>query len=338
MSLDVLFPFHRVDSFLIDAVSSLALAKGPSFRVILIDDRPIKTGEIRDLFLPLKKSVIVETSGGVGYGQALELGSKLIEAENVALFNSDDLMSEERFIKQVQSLRHAEVCITRMWKKDRFANELRSLAGQIRSTVYHPSYLLFGAYGANATWCMKSEWWLRNAFFDSSLWLDWRIAMRSFLNSKVVYLNEPLYTYRQHGNQITNHKSFKEDDLKFVHQEWVNFNSKIGIANSNRQAFDVFATPWVRNHRDVSSIAVNAWLRSYREYSKILPREILITSEELIARRVIIASVKSRNFIPFIFKPEVKVIRFSLRILTDYFLNKSKSMNAFVQKLIERWR
>ena len=162
--LDVLLPFHRNDEFLPRAIESLAEAKGVKFNVILVDDREDKTISYLKSFAKLSSFQIVETSGNTGYGHSLQLASKYISSDCVALFNSDDLMHPDRFKIQMKYLSHSDINFTKMIRVDGKGRRKRSLAGTLESDKFCILYLLLGSYGANATWCAKSSWWKENTF------------------------------------------------------------------------------------------------------------------------------------------------------------------------------
>jgi glycosyltransferase involved in cell wall biosynthesis len=155
MNLDVILPFHRADKYFESSIMSLAQTKSVSFRTILIDDRPNKSEVLVSLFKNLKSYVVAETPGGVGYGKSLEYGSKIVESDAVALFNSDDLISPDRLSRQYDQLNSHDLSVTNIARINAQGKPIKSLTGEINSTNYDPIYLTLGSYGANATWCVR---------------------------------------------------------------------------------------------------------------------------------------------------------------------------------------
>jgi glycosyltransferase involved in cell wall biosynthesis len=244
MDLDVLLPFHRVDKYLEDAINSLSNTQGVSFNVILIDDRMDRSENILKLFSPLKNFIIVETEGQEGYGLALKAGTAHIKADSVALFNSDDLVHPLRFKKQLQRLENSDLNFTKMNRINSFNKKTISLAGEICSSVYDPIYLIFGSYGANATWCMKSTWWHENAFFDNKASLDWRIALNAFYKTNISFIPEYLYSYRKHDKQITNERKVSQNHMLPVLTAWNNFLATQNLASYSYETFLSIGVPW----------------------------------------------------------------------------------------------
>ena len=295
MDIDVLLPFHRVDHYLTSAIESLASSKNIKFNVILIDDRKDKSQKIYQLFRQLPKCELVTTPGGLGYGAALKAGTKLISCESVALFNSDDLVHPLRLRKQIEGLDESDLNFTKIQRITEANKKSPSLMGEIRAPIYDPMYLLLGSYGANASWCMRTDWWFRNAFFDSDECLDWRIALNSFSGSKVGLINEPLYYYRKHSNQVTANKKIDNNLMYVVYESWKKTVSEYSMSTFSFETFQVLATPWLFP----KIINLQEILNFKREITELLrhhPKEISFDVQNILRRRFIFALRGSANF------------------------------------------
>ncbi len=111
---DVLLPFHTLDRYFELALDSLAMSQNVNLRLILVDDTPVQNFDPSNLISRYSKIELVRTGGGQGYGVALREGSKFIESQAVALFNSDDLACAARFLNQLFALENADGSITSM--------------------------------------------------------------------------------------------------------------------------------------------------------------------------------------------------------------------------------
>jgi glycosyltransferase involved in cell wall biosynthesis len=248
MILDVLLPFHREDSYFRECLVSLAKSEFKDFRLILIDDRISMSNQLQAKTLRILKQLrysYIQTEGSVGYGRALEIGSRLLEAEYVCLFNSDDLMSPNRFTTQINLLQSYDLVYCNMQKFSKRGIKLPFLLGQIR-VKYHSIFLLFGSYGANASWMTRLEWWKSNAFFDSDDCLDWRIALCSFGSTQVGKSDEILYFYRKHVSQVTNLRE-PQNDLEPLFERWREFGHKWELEGLEFATFQTVAAPWARS-------------------------------------------------------------------------------------------
>ena len=244
MKVDVLLPFHIDNLYLHECLSSLESSKGVSIRLLLIDDRKNQPCEIDLKGRVFKDLLYLKTTGGLGYGRSLELGSAFIESDQVALMNSDDIIQPDRFLKQISMLEESELSITKMCRIDSRGRMIPSITGEIRSKTYDPLFLILGAYGANATWCMRREWWAKNAIFDSNECLDWRIALKAFGKSKISYTEEPLYFYRKHSSQVTSNRSISVERMSTVYESWSAFTKSYNLPEVSYSVFNLIATPW----------------------------------------------------------------------------------------------
>jgi Glycosyl transferase family 2 len=242
--LEVLLPFHKDDFFLTQAISSLSRSKAINFNVILIDDRIDKTRNLNRLFHQLPNFQVVKTEGFTGYGNALKLGSRAITSSAVALFNSDDEIHPLRFYKQLQMLDRYPMNFTKMQRITTQGKAHKSISGDLLGGQYDPIFLMLGSYGANATWCMRAEWWAENAFFDADESLDWRIALSSFTKTSVGYIDENLYFYRKHLGQKTANKSLSQKSLNPVYSKWNDLSKKLSLGDFSFDTFMLLGVPW----------------------------------------------------------------------------------------------
>jgi glycosyltransferase involved in cell wall biosynthesis len=296
MKLDVILPFHRVDLYLKEAIESLVRCQSVSINVIAVDDRPQQTRDISSIFKPLRRYQILSTAGGQGYGEALRIGTSALENPVTALFNSDDLLHPLKFRRQLDQLENSELSITGMHRIKANRRLSSSMTGLITSKKYDPIFLLFGAYGANATWCMRKDWWVKNAFFDDQECLDWRIALSSFRDTKISFINEPLYLYRKHESQTTANKELDESKMLPVFEKWVVLANAFNLSNNTRQIFDAFATPWIVGKR-VKYKETEEWLQSFKKQIAKLDVDLAQDLERIVARRYLFASRNNNNSI-----------------------------------------
>ena len=294
MDLEVLLPFHRVDRYFIEAIDSLNRSKGVSFRLILVDDRIDRKIDISPILKMIQNVLLVETEGGIGYGKSLELGTNEARADVIALFNSDDLICENRLYKQVRSLDKADISITNIQRILQNGKKIISKSGTIQTSQYGPIYLLFGSYGADASWCMRKEWWTKNAFFDDKECLDWRIALSSFSQSKINFIPEFLYYYRKHGMQSSSETNYNNLNMNNVYMGWKNLSRELEISNSDKYIFDFFATPWLDFNHEVHS-DVFQWANSIRKITEGMSNGIQKQVNSFINRRFLIRTINSKS-------------------------------------------
>ena len=327
MDLDVLLPFHRVDKYFDQAIQSLADSQKIELNIILIDDRLDRSENVDKRLSVLKKYSIVKTAGGTGYGNALELGSQLLESDAVALFNSDDLVHPMRFRKQMESLQNCDLVLTKMQRINRAGTRIPSLTGDFNSPNYDPFYLLFGSYGANATWCMQTTWWSRNAFFDDEACLDWRIALNALTKTKIGYLPEDLYFYRKHPNQITNSKAVTELNMTSTYILWSKLIQSYGFGSYSYEIFKMFAAPWIIPSF-IDPREVKSFVTEISSFSLLSNSNLEESVDSLIQRRLLFA-LRTRS------KPSFKLWLGLKGMKQIPFLGKDLIASAFINHFVD---
>jgi glycosyltransferase involved in cell wall biosynthesis len=242
--IDVIFPFHRNDRFLTEALDSLYASKSVDIRLVVVDDRIDKEKDLTKLFVKFENFEYVNSTGGCGYGHCLMLASNYLTSEFTALMNSDDTVHPERFARQIKMLDYSELSISKMNRIDGDGRVKKSILGDILGSKYNPAFLILGAYGANATWCMQRDWWVKNAIFDNEQCLDWRIALRSFQDTQITYSKIPLYNYRKHSGQVTSHRNIPQIELDSLYNSWSDYISVLIAEEIPREIFNLLAVPW----------------------------------------------------------------------------------------------
>jgi glycosyltransferase involved in cell wall biosynthesis len=255
--ISVLLPFHRIDRYLFDAIESIKNSKHVKIEIILIDDRREK---VDDEFY---KSATCHT-GGAGYAKALNIGRKFASNEFVALMNSDDLAHPDRLINQANSLRdsNADISVTRLRKISENHKPLFSVGGNARITSFPPEPYLFliGSHLANASWMTRNNFWQENCIFQSyEIGADWALGANLAEKYMFTYLNEKLYTYRQHPNQITRSQFKCESALEST---WARLNANLGLVSIEPTFGLKMIFP---NHVNLRDNLINE--RSIREFS-----------------------------------------------------------------------
>ena len=292
--LDVVLPFHVLDQYLIEAIESCISALPDQSRLILINTRSDqKEIEVR------YDSVLELNLKNADYMSALGFGIGKSDAKYIALMNSDDIVDQTRFTRQLQELKNSkkDLCVTSI---EKFAISragatvfIPSLLGKAPQR-FNEALLLLGSYRADASWCFKSSWAQQNFLFSSDQDIsDWCTAMRVMRSTNTVVIDENLYLYRMHPRQITR--------LSRVHASphflasWEALNQKLGFAPLNRFEIEMLLSIEKSNKR-INLDNTFAWLTEVEDYLK----EKLESSnhkmiENLISRRRLLISIKNRT-------------------------------------------
>ena len=200
--ISVILPFHRNDHLLRQAIDSCLGSTNVELELLLINTTST------DLRFS-DQSVKVFHKPGNNYMEALRFGLTQANHDAIGLMNSDDLIDSSRFYRQLEKLHseQSDVCLCWIQKIDLKGKKLPSLTGKLPFQDFHPSFLLLGPIGADATWVFTKEWATSHTLFadvlDSS---DFAVALRVLPKSKVCVVPEYLYLYRTHNSQVTSQR------------------------------------------------------------------------------------------------------------------------------------
>jgi hypothetical protein len=315
--IDVLLPFHNVDRYFFEALDSLSASKNVNIRLILIDDTIAQNFQPKTSSAIFKKIELIRTGGSKGYGEALKYGSQLISSEIVGLSNSDDLISSLRFKKQIPVLEHSDLSITGLQRISPNGKKIGSLVGNIKSSQFHNLFLLLGSYGANASWVMRRTWWDNNVFFDNDECLDWRIALKTFEDTKVDWNPEKLYMYRKHKNQVTDQNNLIQLRMDIVYKAWQSLADKYGLSNNSKENFYIYATPWLKRPIFDLDSAEN-WKNDLTKLAKSTNKEVHLVVSKILKRRQIFALVNHPQISFLKYRSNYSTISEAPKLIYDY--------------------
>ena len=267
-AIEVLLPFNKVDQYFLPAIKSVLASQEIVLRLILLDDRP--DDSIPLPLLPAGQILIRRTSKR-GYGNAISEGIRYVQAEYVGLMNADDLIHPKKFATQIRDLeiRNAELSVGKILKFDNSGRLTTSKLGNLTTTEYSADILLLGAYGADATWCIRTKT-IKSWNFSNKLAADWITALENFSNTKVIYSSRAFYFYRQHQEQLTQSKIFLSSSFDDIYTAWKILNSKLGLPVLERESAILISAPWLVSTipSDMSIRNAFVWLKLFDQKSK----------------------------------------------------------------------
>ena len=308
--IDVLLPFHVENSELYAAINSIQDSETVKVRFILIDDRQ----NPESLAAAPHNSKVINTFG-VGYARALNAAKEFILSPYTAIMNSDDLVHPRRFSSQIQKLveQEAQLCACGLQKFRGRKNAVSQFGNLQLSGYLDRRVLLLGAYGVDATWCGKSDWWINNLEFLDQQMSDWATGMEVSRRINIYFYNEKLYYYRQHTNQTTADSAFSSFGLKAMMNSWLLLARQSNIQELTPREVAWVAAPRGRKPLDKISIEkITDWLSEFNHvtkgiYSDLISRRYLLlissyplnryTFKELLYSASAINSLAIENFL-----------------------------------------
>jgi glycosyltransferase involved in cell wall biosynthesis len=297
VKVDVVLPFHKVDSYLWEAVNSVLASKNVEVRLIMMDDR---VENIRSIDVPRSigsgsAAIEIHKTAGQGYASALNESKKYLKAEWTGLMNSDDLISQNRFSLQIEKITESETDLS-ICALQKFGSKGRipSMAGVIDPKIFDYRFLLLGAYGADATWVARTSIFQAINFPELTLGSDWCAAMENFPGLKVSGISESLYFYRMHSDQVTAEKTNLPLEIEPIFQRWAYLSKKLNLPIVSKEAFINISMPWLTSR--ISKAVEKEVLNWFREFEKqFTNKQQLKFSKRLIKRRKVIMEFKIKK-------------------------------------------
>lgn len=300
--IEILLPFNKIDEYFLPAVESVLASEDVRTKILLLDDRVDCSADLPQL--PVGTYTILRTSKR-GYGNAISQGLRQINSEFFALMNADDVIHPRRLITQILDLElsGADLSVGKIVKFNSSGKIINQSLGNLTKGQYTESVLLLGAYGADASWCGRTEK-LKSWEIANELAADWITALEIFSHLNVIYSPKALYFYRQHESQMTKSEIFKDFSFQEIFKSWSLMNSKKGYRTLSIDAVKIVAGPWMVTKRsNTESIQeASAWLREFnkstnKRYTNLVYRRNTFLFYHALKNRVLLI----QDFIPAIF-------------------------------------
>jgi glycosyltransferase involved in cell wall biosynthesis len=323
---EIILPFNKIDEYFLSALNSVLASEDVRIKILLLDDRVDCSSNLPKL--PIGTYKILRTSTR-GYGNAISEGLGQIDSEYFAVMNADDLIHPRRLINQILDLelKNADLSVGKIVKFNSSGKILTQRLGYLTKGEYTETVLLLGAYGADASWCGRTEK-LKTWNISNELATDWITALENFSHLNVVYSPKAIYFYRQHESQLTKSEIFKQSSSQEIYNRWSLMNLNKGYRTLSMEMFKLVACPWLvtkpPNKESIREATV--WLREFnqstnRRYATLVYRRNLFLFCYAFKNHFL----PIQNFIPaifgafnFLFETYLNIFR---KILFKKFLN-----------------
>jgi hypothetical protein len=283
MIVDIVMPFHRMDSFLFQAIDSVNASVGIEPRLILVDDR-LDTRV--PLSLKLKRGQILK-SGGVGYAEALRLGLREVQSTFFAFQDSDDLTDRRRISSQVQGLvdSDADVSICGLSKIGIHGHRKFLQPPQlVDANIVRISNLL-GSLNSNSSWVCRSTVLELPEFMPAGFEsIDWATTLSLPNRIKFEVLAKRKYLYRNHSKQMTKESSYLAESFREIFPKWASLNKDLKLPEVSLHQAAAIAAPWSSDLYE--AIFPTEWVISFFNLEEIRNSPDYFALRKIIARRV----------------------------------------------------
>jgi hypothetical protein len=295
----VIIPFRGNLDYLNLAVSTVRASSFKDFRILVFDDNDQPHGDLDFLqdgeYFP---------TGGIGLPAVIEFSKNLISEDFIAILAGDDIMSPSRLQLQLNAIKKAgaEICLSRMQKFSHSHRKIEMLSGSPEIETFTKVWLLLGAYGADGTILMTSDFYKNKYVLDPiDSYSDWTLALTNY-PKQIAYVPEDLVFYRQHEGQTTrkNRNNFLQSG---VYPAWKNTFNEIFGCSPTQDTFLILGAPWFR-----CSISPGSILKSRISATQILASfhnesftKVDQEAAELLILRRYLFRLNLRNLLPVLY-------------------------------------
>lgn len=220
--ISVIVPCYNVEAYIAKCLDSLVSQDiDVSYEVVVVDDgSKDKSATIVEDYIaryPEKIRIIYKSNGGVG--SARNYGISCSESDYITFVDSDDYVASNYLSSLYHSIESNSCDISMCGAKTIAPDKKRE---RIFNTGFCHGFVTtnktFIAYSSYAPWCKlyKRELFSENKFPERMHFEDLAlIPVLLYKASKVVYVDSPLYFYRQNPNSII-HAVKKDVDLDLM--------------------------------------------------------------------------------------------------------------------------
>jgi hypothetical protein len=317
----VIIPFRGEISQLSEAVSSVRYSSFKDFRIFVFDDNDRPHGRLDFLqngeYFP---------TGGIGLPAVIEFSKNLIAEDYVAILAGDDIMSSSRLQLQLDAIGKvdSEICLSRMRKFSLSHKKIEMLSGSPDIETFTKVWLLLGAYGADGTILMTSDFYKKKYVLDPiDSYSDWALALANY-PKQIAYVADELVFYRQHEGQTT--RKNRNDFLQSgVYPAWQNTFKEIFGNSPTQDILLILGAPWFR-----CSISPRSILKSRIYAAQILESfhhesftRVDQDSAELLILRRYLFRLNFKNLVPILYvlfrldikQANTRMLRESLKVV-----------------------
>jgi glycosyltransferase involved in cell wall biosynthesis len=211
----VIIPTYNSARFLGDAIDSVLAQTYEDFEILVIDDG--STDDTRMATRRYGSAIRYSFQANQGVSAARNRGISEASGGWIAFLDSDDIWAASKLTRQMEALRARPACgvchtaFVRLEADGTTAALPRSTAG----TPVLPELLLVGnVVGTPSTVVCRRSLLLRAGGFDPALsqCADWDMWVRLATMTELLFLDEPLVTYKQHASNMSRNPELLERD------------------------------------------------------------------------------------------------------------------------------
>jgi glycosyltransferase involved in cell wall biosynthesis len=284
---DVIIPFHVVNDYLLESISSVRNSRMVKVHIIAVNDT---LDEVNPSQIGLRDQDILLKSEVKGYIGALATGVYASSSEFIAFQDSDDFTDPERLIKQIEFLYKNKVDLVagKLMRTNKIGKfiDTEPIFGNISDSFPLRLKLVLGPHGADSSILGKrliiQKHWVKHSNFTTSFSdYGWLLTLQGSI--KIGFCKDAVYFYRSHNEQLSRSTS-----------DVIGWN-------------DVFPV-WLENFRDT--------------FSEVIPETNMIYSQ-LIERPLVGLCIAFPSSLPKLTKSD----RYVLKMVIDWITERNTQQN-----------
>lgn len=212
----VVMPVHNGEKFLCEAIESVLNQTYKNFELLIIEncstDKSLEV--IKSYDDPRIRIIIEEDRGQV---QAYNRGFKESIGEYIFIHDQDDISDSQRFEKQLKLMKNnsIDICGSDIILIDKNSKKISESKKQVQDEIIKKELFYKTTAIHNSSVCIRSKvlkqlnYWIKDYFPVA----DCEFYLRARVDYKFANIQEFLYYYRRHSNQLTAFQKFQSTKI-----------------------------------------------------------------------------------------------------------------------------
>ena len=215
MLVSVIIPTYNSARYLAEAVDSVLAQTFSDFEVLVIDDG--STDETEELMRRYAGRVRCFRQQNSGVAEARNRGIRESRGKFVSFLDADDTWLPDKLARQIEALKNRpddRFCYSAFTVVDSQLNPIFVNRSKRRASALEDLLLRGNAVGSICTVLCERELFNKVGGFDPDLsqCADWDMWVRIAVQTEFLYIDEPLATYRRHGDMMSGNPALLESD------------------------------------------------------------------------------------------------------------------------------
>jgi hypothetical protein len=161
------------------------------------------------------------------------------------------------------------------------------MSGALNPSSFSWQHLLLGAYGSDASVVVTRKAWIEHFIFDEySRRSDWVTALKMYQHLKIIGVDQAIYKYRIHDQQVT--QAQISDNFSPYFSFWNELSNSLGLPEVSVNIARALSQPWAKQTLDKDEFkTMQLWCLKFQKL--LLDASASSKTKLLLDRRLIIS-------------------------------------------------